>query len=241
MTLRIGTAGWTIPPGYADRFPDDGSHLARYARVANAVEINSSFKKTHRPSTYRRWGESVPADFRFSVKLPKEITHVRRLVDVEEPLGIFLEGVRELGNKLGPLLVQLPPSLLYGPGVAAAFLNLLRERFDGAVVLEPRHASWFEEGADGILERWKVSRAAADPANVEGAGEPGGRKELVYYRLHGSPVMYRSPYSRAFLERLAARLGEWGDEIERWVIFDNTAEAQAVPNALDLMDYTKGR
>lgn len=240
MTIRIGTAGWTIPPGYADRFPGEGTHLARYARTLSAVEINSSFKRTHRPSTYRRWAESVPVDFRFSVKLPREITHVRRLVDVEEPLEVFLEGVLELGDKLGALLVQLPPSLSYAPGLAATFFNLLGGRYHGAVVVEPRHASWFEEGAAGLVERWKVSRAAADPAKVEGAGEPGGWRGLVYYRLHGSPTMYRSPYSRELLERLALRLRDWGRDVERWVIFDNTAEGQATPNALDLMDYAKG-
>ncbi len=241
MDIRIGTAGWTIPRGHADRFPEGGSHLERYARVFNAVEINSSFKKTHRPSTYRRWAESVPEDFRFAVKLPREITHVRRLIDVEEPLAAFLEGVERLGAKLGPLLVQLPPSLSHDPEVAARFFAALRERTDGAVVVEPRHATWLEESVDRLLDLWKVARVAADPAPVAGAGEPGGCKGLVYYRLHGAPVMYRSAYADTFLEQLAGRLRSKSDKLDCWVIFDNTAEAQATPNALDLKDMMKGR
>lgn len=241
MNARVGTAGWTVAPGYADRFPGDGTHLERYARVLGAVEINTTFKKTHRPSTYRRWAGSVPEHFRFSVKMPREITQVRRLVGAAEPLAVFLKGVTELGERLGPLVVQLPPSLAYEPDAAAEFFGSLRQVFDGAVVVEPRHASWFESPAEWLLERWEIARVAADPAPVEGGGEPGGWKGLVYYRLHGAPVKYRSSYAPAYLAELASRLGGWDDEVERWVIFDNTTEGQALPNALDLLDELKGR
>ena len=73
--LILGTAGWRVPSNLGDRFPDSGSQLARYAAVFNGTEINSSFHRPHRTSTYLRWGASVPDAFRFAVKLPKAITH----------------------------------------------------------------------------------------------------------------------------------------------------------------------
>jgi uncharacterized protein YecE (DUF72 family) len=81
--LLIGTAGWGLDRRYAAHFPEAGSHLERYSRALNAAEINSSFHRPHRRSTYERWAASVPAEFRFSVKLPKTITHERRLVGCE--------------------------------------------------------------------------------------------------------------------------------------------------------------
>ena len=95
-----------------------GSHLERYGAILNAVEINSSFYRPHRTATYERWAASVPEDFRFAVKVPKAITHERRLKDVGDLLDRFLSEVSGLGPKLGPLLVQLPPSLSFQAGIA---------------------------------------------------------------------------------------------------------------------------
>src|SRR5207245_7038537 len=104
--VYVGCAGWSIPKEHAGLFPTQGSHLERYAGRLNAVEINSSFYRPHRPATYARWAGSVPADFRFAVKVPREITHRRRLADAAEPLDAFLAAAGHLGDKLGPLLVQ---------------------------------------------------------------------------------------------------------------------------------------
>ena len=128
---RIGTAGWGIPRRHAHAFPGAGGHLERYARVLPAVEINSSFYRPHRPATYARWAASVPPGFRFAAKVPRAVTHERRLVDAAEPLARFLGEVAALGPALGPLLVQLPPSLRYDGAVAERFLGLLRGRFAG--------------------------------------------------------------------------------------------------------------
>src|SRR5215217_2835510 len=127
-TIRTGTAAWSIPREHAAPFPVTGSHLERYGAVFNAVEINSSFYRPHRTATYERWAASVPEDFRFAVKVPKAITHERRLTDVDDLLDRFLSEAGGLGTKLGPLLVQLPPSLSFKPGVADRFLNQIRSR-----------------------------------------------------------------------------------------------------------------
>jgi uncharacterized protein YecE (DUF72 family) len=232
--IRIGCAGWSIPRQHAARFPERGTHLERYARRLPAVEINSSFYRPHRPDTYARWAASVPAGFQFAVKVPRAITHTRRLIDIAEPLGQFLTEIRELGEKLGPLLVQLPPSLRFDTEVANGFFAALRVRFAGGVVCEPRHASWFTADAERLLDTMQVARVAADPAPVPQAALPGGWAGLVYYRLHGSPEMYASAYSEAYLETLAQTLASAAQTAPAWCIFDNTALGAATANALDL-------
>ncbi len=231
MSLHIGTAGWALPKSERDRFGGGPSILARYATRLNAVEINSSFYRPHRPSTYARWAAAVPAAFRFAVKAPRTITHARRLVDCAAPLEAFLGECGALGEKLGPLLVQLPPSLPFDPHTE--FFGVLRARFAGQVVCEPRHPSWFTPAADALLKGWQVARAAADPARVPEAAKPGGDMRFAYFRWHGVPRIYYSDYAPAELEALAARL-----PAEAWCIFDNTALGHATANALALRELT---
>ena len=232
---RIGTAGWSIPLPDAAAFPVEGSGLERYAARLRCAEINSSFHRSHRPSTWRRWAESVPDDFRFSAKLPKTITHGHRLIEAEKLLDAFVEESSALGAKLAILLVQLPPSLVFDATAAAIFFRALRSRTATAIACEPRHASWFSEDADDLLGAHRVARVAADPAKVGAAALPGGWRDLSYFRLHGSPVPYRSSYDadrlQAYARAMAAGLGE-GREV--WCIFDNTASSAAMGNALDL-------
>lgn len=241
QSVYIGTAGWGIPKEHAAHFPGSGAHLERYARRLNAAEINTTFYRPHRPVTYARWADSVPGDFRFAVKIPKEITHESRLEGAEARLESFLEEVFHLGEKLGPLLVQLPPGLRFKPDAAGVFFAALRSRFAGNVVCEPRHASWFAPEPEALLAEFKVARAAADPPPHPLAAQPAGWPGLVYYRLHGSPRMYASPYPPEALDRLAVQLLEAAARgAEAWCIFDNTAEFAAAGNALELVRVVEG-
>jgi uncharacterized protein YecE (DUF72 family) len=234
--IRIGTAGWNLPSARAAAFPGPGSHLERYARVLPAVEVNTSFYRPHRRETWERWAASVPEGFRFSVKVPRAITHFRRLKDAEGLLEDFLAQAGGLGPKLGPLLVQLPPSLAFDEPVARAFFSALRARHErGAIVCEPRHPSWFRRAAEGLLRDLQVARVAADPACVPSAAVPGGWRGVAYWRLHGSPRMYVSAYSRAFLRRLAASLGRRARRAETWCVFDNTAAGAGLDDARALL------
>ncbi|AOH86356.1 hypothetical protein AWL63_22765 [Sphingomonas panacis] len=232
-TLRIGTAGWSIPAAARDRFPAEGSGLERYAAQLSAVEINSSFYRPHRASTYARWAASVPADFRFALKLPKTITHGARLLDCAALLVAFADQIAPLGDHLGPLLVQLPPSLKFDSAVAADFFATLARTVAAPAVCEPRHLSWFTPEADVLLAEHRIARVAADPARCDAAARPGGWRGLAYHRLHGSPQIYRSPYSDEQLRTLAAQIAH-NEPAESWVIFDNTASGAALPNALTL-------
>jgi len=237
--VYVGTAGWTVPGAVADDFPGDGTHLERYARRFGCVEINSSFYKPHRPATYARWAASVPDDFRFAVKVPKEITHRLKLVDTTLPLERFLGEVAGLDAKRGPLLVQLPPSLTFEPHIAEAFFSCLRARFPGSVVCEPRHAGWFHAEAEDLLTNFQIARVAADPAPVPHAEDPGGWPGLVYYRLHGSPRTYYSSYPDEALQTLAQNLTAKSKQTPVWCIFDNTALGAATSNALKIALITR--
>jgi uncharacterized protein YecE (DUF72 family) len=172
---------------------------------------------------------TVPAHFRIAVKIPKEITHLRRMADVEEPLERFLAEAGALGEKLGPLLLQLPPSFAFDEQRVSAFLRQLRDRTQADVSCEPRHRSWFSAEVDGLLAEFRIARVAADPAVVPAAAEPGGWPGLAYYRLHGSPRTYFSRYAPECLGTLARRLP---GAVAVWCIFDNTAEGWATHDAL---------
>jgi len=199
------------------------------------VEINSSFHRPHRRATWERWAAETPEDFRFAVKAPKTVTHIAGLVNTGGALLEFFEAASGLGEKLGPVLVQLPPKLDFDEGIAQEFFSTLRELHNGGVALEPRHASWFSGSAERLLRSFHVARVSADPPKgSELAGEPGGWRGLVYWRLHGTPRTYYSDYDecwlRAFAERLQSVKSQSAEE-ETWVIFDNTALGHATANA----------
>lgn len=215
------------------------SVLQRYATRVDAVEINSSFYRPHRASTYARWADSVLEDVRFSVKLPRSISHDAWLHGTGPLLDAFLAQVGALGTRLGCLLLQLPPSAVFDAAVAARFLAMLRRRWDDGVVCERRHASWFAAPAQALLERHRIARCAADPAPLSAAAIPRPVAAPSYRRWHDAPRIYYRSYDETALQALAAavRAGPHSNAqplAERWVIFDNSAAGCATSNALEL-------
>lgn len=235
--ITVATTGWSIPAASRADFPAAGTHLERYASVLSGVEINSTFYRPHQPKTFERWAASTPANFRFAVKIPKAITHERRLKDSRAPLLRFLGEIAHLGEKLGPLLVQFPPSFAFEANTALPFFDLLRREFAGGLALEPRHASWFEPKVEKELKSRKIARVKADPAKPPGAAKSGGWNKLVYYRLHGSPRVYWSDYPAAYLEQLSSELlAARESAADVWCVFDNTAQGFATANAVALKE-----
>jgi len=234
---KIGCAGWSIPSRYAAHFGPGDSALARYATRFEVAEIDSSFYRPHQRTTYARWAATLPSEFRFSVKLPRTISHDSGLVGVGPLLDRFLDEVGGLGRTLGALLLQLPPSLALDTRRAGSFFRALRRRTPVPVVCEPRHASWFSAQAEALLQRHAISRAAVDPARVAAAALPGGAQGWRYWRWHGSPRMYYSDYPDAALANLAAHLVQHPGQAQApWVIFDNTAHGFAIANAMRLKE-----
>ena len=245
--IFVGTAGWNVPRTVAAAFPAEGPHLVRYAQRMQCVEIDTSFYREHRVETYARWARETPPGFRFAVKLPRSITHERRLRRARLPLEGFLAQVAGLGEKLGVLLVQLPPSLEFERRLAHRFFALLRELHAGhagTIVCEPRHPTWFTASADRLLATYRVGRVAADPAprstDGQAAALPGGWLGIddrgagatIYYRWHGSPRVYWSAYAPHWLAQQAASLHALPEAADCWCIFDNTAAGAALDNAL---------
>jgi uncharacterized protein YecE (DUF72 family) len=228
MAHFIGTAGWTLPKIAQSHFPEEGSHLQRYAHRLNAVEINSSFYRPHQAKTYRRWSEETDSQLRFSVKMTKVFTHEKKLDVERDDLEEWLEPVSELGSKLGALLVQIPPKLEFDRDVANRFFKHLRQTTKTLVALEPRHISWTTKPARELLDFYQITKVEADP---ERCPTPPDRKKPRYIRLHGSPDIYKSNYEPKVIKA-------WADELQKspkaWVIFDNTTFGYATLNALDL-------
>jgi uncharacterized protein YecE (DUF72 family) len=235
-TIHIGCAGWSLRKEHFTLFPVTGSHLERYAARFNCVEINSSFYRSHRVATYQRWAGATPPDFRFAVKLPKQITHINRLSGADDAIECFAAEVAGLGLKLGAILVQLPPSLAFEADVVSSFFQLVTNIIRCPVVVEPRHASWFDDEVTSFLRARGISRVAADPAVTAAAAQPIAANGVTYYRWHGSPRVYYSSYEQMTLWDLAQSLLA-GVSHEAWCIFDNTAAGAATSNALLLREY----
>ena len=245
MTFSVGTAGWSLPKQHLSLFASEAidtkrSHLDRYASRLHCVEINSSFHRPHRYSTWERWATTTPPHFRFAVKAPKAVTHTAKLVKTGGLLLEFFDAIRGLGNKLGPVLIQLPPKLVFDQCLADEFFTTVRELHAGSVVLEPRHASWFAAPVDRLLRSFEIARVAADPPKgSELAANPGGWSGLTYWRLHGAPRTYYSNYEENWLQAFSQKfhlLQTQHSAKETWVVFDNTALGYATANALWLQN-----
>jgi len=234
--IRIGTAGWSIPRQSAARFTSPGTHLERYARELTCAEINSSFYRPHAVSTYVKWRDATPEDFRFAVKMPRTITHELKLRHARQAFADFLAQSDGLGRKRGPILVQLPPSLSFDATVVADFFGGVRAAYEGPLVCEPRHPTWFAPNVASLLDRCRVARVAADPPPPSVALAPDGWPHLAYYRLHGSPGMYWSRYDLTFIATLSAAMRRLSQAAEVWCIFDNTASGAALENAWELRE-----
>jgi uncharacterized protein YecE (DUF72 family) len=235
--IVIGTAGWSIPRRAGEQFPGEGTHLRRYARFFGGTEINSSFHRPHAQAVYQKWAADTPDGFRFAVKLTREITHDARLMRPSDLLHRFLDETSGLGHKRGPILVQLPPSLAFDARVAGRFFECVRRSYEGPLVCEPRHPTWARPAVQKMLTRYRVARVAADPPRVPALGEPGGWNGMVYFRLHGAPRTYWSPYSTQYLDTLASTLCAT-DSAAVWCVFDNTASGVAIENAAELQQHT---
>ena len=234
--VRVGTAGWSIPRPAAFRFDSVGTHLERYSRLLRCAEINSSFHRPHTTATYAKWRDSTPVDFRFAVKLPRMITHDLKLQDARESFVAFLAQTDGLADKRGPILVQLPPSLSFDLSIVTRFLDVVRKVYDGPMVCEPRHPTWFSFAVASLLDQYRISRAAADPAVVPEATAPAGWSRVAYFRLHGSPRKYWSRYEQDAIAMLAATIRNVSTAEEVWCVFDNTASGAAIENACELRE-----
>jgi uncharacterized protein YecE (DUF72 family) len=152
-------------------------------------------------------------------------------VDIER----FADEIAGLGEKLGIVLVQFPPSRVFQRYEVETLFALLSSSLPCPLACEPRHASWFVPSVETLFADLHVARVVADPPPADGAEAPGGWPGLRYHRLHGVPRIYYSNYEPNYLESLRSRIGAEANDADVWCIFDNTASGAATANALELI------
>jgi uncharacterized protein YecE (DUF72 family) len=265
--VRVGVSGWRYPSWRGDFYPKGLAQRRELEYVASrmsSVEVNGSFYSLLRPSTYAAFAADTPDDFVLAVKGGRFITHLKRLVDVETPLANFLaSGVLALGDKLGPLLWQLPPGLKYDEQRLASFFALLPRstaeaadlagRHDDKVpdrralvearvdrpirnAMEVRHPSFRAPEAVACLAEHEVALVAADSPGMWPYLEE-TTSDFMYVRLHGHTELYASGYSAASLDRWAEKVRGWtADGRDVYVYFDNDARGRAPYDAVGLLD-----
>lgn len=226
--MYIGTASWNIPKNEAGSFPSLGSHLERYSKIFNAVEINSTFYKDHLPKSYSKWAAITPDHFKFSVKLHQRFTHTCEDASTIDLAGC-LEGIANLGEKWRVLLLQFPAGKNFSAYNMNKIYKIIRRRFNGILALEPRNIGWGCRESLELMKEYNVSKVIADPEKCPGIDQG----EEKYYRLHGSPEIYSSNYDDEYLNNLYIELKCL--EHETWCIFDNTTFGHATSNALALV------
>lgn len=238
MGIWIGTSGFSYTHWRGVLYPEGvgaARYLEYYAQTFPTVEINASFYRPLSPKSVEKWRQQTPADFRFAVKAPKNVTHILRLQYAGELMVAFAENIAGFGEKLGPVLVQLPPSLRADEDLLRDFLESVPDELD-ALAFEFRHDSWF---TPSVAET--ISARGALVAHDYGGREP---MELFpgkigYYRLHGPGSDYASPYSEDSLRSLAeVVLTRAADGADVYVYFNNDIEGHAVRNAKRLMELT---
>jgi len=238
----IGTSGWVYSSWDKVFYPEDLPYkekLKYFSKHFKTAEVNYSFYRLPRPETFKNWKNQVPDDFVFSVKASRYITHIKRLKGAEEPTEKFINNAKNLGQKLGPILFQLPPSFKINLERLEKFLKILPKKY--RFTFEFRHKSWFTKETFDLLKKYKVALCIAD--------SPGYPKEIratssfVYIRMHGSKRLFSSKYTKKELQDLAKLIKKFLKEgKDVYTYFNNDAFGYAVENAREIremMSYKK--
>jgi uncharacterized protein YecE (DUF72 family) len=232
----IGVSGFSYPQWRGAFYPENLPHsqwLEHYAHQFSTVEVNSSFYRLPTEKTFQRWRETTPSGFLFAVKANRSITHQHHLENVQEPLDIFLARSRNLKEKLGPILYQLPPSMKRDEGMLEAFLSFLPQ--DLRHVVEFRHRGWYEEAVYAVLQRHNVALCIHDMGRSE--SPVAATADFAYVRFHGTSGRYTGDYSAQQLEDWAKRIRGLVSENQlkaTYIYFNNGLEGHAVNNARTL-------
>ena len=230
----VGCSGWHYEHWRRLYYPEElpkSEWLSFYARQFNTVELNNSFYRLPSEKAFTTWRESTPDNFVFAVKVSRYVTHIKRLRNLGSAVDNFLSRSGLLGEKLGPLLYQLPPSMKRNDELLRNFLSSLPPKHQH--VVEFRHESWIDEAVFDILRRHNVGLCVFD---MPGFSCPlVATSNFAYVRFHGSEGLYSSRYSDEELSEWARKIAGLGQTIKAGCIyFNNDAQAFAVENARTL-------
>ncbi|HEY31797.1 MAG TPA: DUF72 domain-containing protein [Dehalococcoidia bacterium] len=233
VEYRIGTSGWHYQHWIEQFYPANLSKsawLGFYAQNFSTVELNNSFYRLPSERAFVNWREAVPADFVYSVKVSRFITHIKRLREPAQPLETFLGRAYLLGKKLGPLLYQLPPQMKRDASRLEAFLKLLPK--DTCHVFEFRHRSWMDDTIFDLLGRYGVGFCIYDMP--EFTTPQVTTADFAYIRFHGSQELYGGCYSDEELWEWVRKIA--GLKVTKvYIYFNNDIGGFAVSNAVTLM------
>lgn len=241
--IHIGTSGWSYKHWKEIFYPENlktTDWLVYYTQTFAITEINASFYHLPKKTTVEKWVQNVPEDFKFCPKLSRYITHMKRLHDCEEPLKVFFDAFEPMKKKMGPVLVQLPPTLKFDHDTAEQFFSLLKENFaDYRFAIEVRHNTWMNDEAFKLLSDYSISFVISQ----SGKGFPYAEKitaEDIYVRFHGPDKLYASRYDDEALTDFAGLFTSWKKEgHDIWAFFNNDVYGYAIENAKRLEEMVK--
>ncbi|MGG5207442.1 DUF72 domain-containing protein [Chryseobacterium sp. MIQD13] len=235
-SLYIGCSGFYNNDWKGSLYPENvqsKDFLTLYSRTFNAVEINSTFYRKPTTKTLTKWYDETSSDFKFFIKIPKTITHEKRLKDCKEETSEFCEHIHtHLKDKLSGFLYQFPPSFKKSQENIDLILSNLNFKYLN--VIEFRHDSWWSEDIFTLLkENSIIFSGVSFPGNLP-EDMIINNKEILYYRLHGKPVLYKSEYSPEFMDQIAEKISS--SERTAFIFFNNTWGTAAIKNALYLKE-----
>ncbi len=226
MECRVGTSGYFYRAWRGRFYPEDllpSEFFAYYQRHFDTIELNSTFYRFPTPAKARRWAREAGPGFLYAVKVHREITHLKKFRDPDR-LAAFYRALEPLGEKLGPVLFQLPPSFSFAPERLERILGALDPGFKNAI--EFRHPSWWQEA---VFDRLREKGVAFVSVSAPGLPEEVVNTAFYYLRFHGKTAWYKYDYSDEELERWAARVDKTAP---RFAYFNNTDLGHAPLNAL---------
>lgn len=233
--VRIGTSGWAYKDWNGPFYPDAvkaKDRLAYVSRRFSTLEINASFYRTPTEQAVAAWRAQTPDDFLFAWKASGHITHDTRLADPAESLPLMLQRIEGLGDKIGPILFQLPPSLRRDDDRLSNFLKALPRR--GRFVFEFRHPDWYAPAVLDLLREHGAALCISDHHHAPAPFEV--TADFVYLRGHGPSGRYHGRYDEATLQDWAIHIQRWREAHDVFVYFDNTIRCAAPDDARRLIE-----
>jgi len=242
-SIYVGTSGWSYKEWKEFFYPEkmkSTEWLTHYADTFHVTEINASFYHLPLRKTVEGWVQKVPDNFLFCPKMSRYLTHIKRLKDPEEPLERFFHIFEPMKEKMGPVLIQLPPSLTFDYDTAEYLYRHLHHQYKAYdFAMEVRHPTWMQEESITLMAKYNIAFVISQ----SGHGFPYAEhitSRNIYIRFHGPDELYKSGYSDEMLRNFSVLFKEWikqGHVI--WSFFNNTYYEHAINNSLRLLEMMK--
>jgi len=239
-SIYIGTSGWSYKHWRGTFYPNEikvKDHFSYYLKNFNTVEINNTFYRLPAEETFLDWKKTVPEDFIFVLKANRFITHIKKMHDPETTLASFMDHVKLLGQKLGPILFQLPPFMKCNLPLLVSFLAALPKKY--RYVFEFRNSDWYRPEVYDALKKYNCAFCIYELAGHTAPSQI--TANFVYLRLHGPGNKYQGSYSDEALQTWADECLKWAETKDVFVYFDNDEQGYAAFNALKLRELTRSK